>query len=228
MDTKEYAFTETERLIKNFKNLPGKKRKEMNEMQTRLGYILPLFRALGWDTSNLNELSPEEKVSRGWVDFSFRIGGVPRFFLETKRADENLNDPRWVKQAIDYAWTKNVTWALLSDFEGLRVFNAEWKEANPFRAEFLNFDLETYLSDFDRLWWLSREQTAAGRLDAEAEKVGKKTRRLPVSQHLFDDLKTWRAHLFRDLKGFNPHYTAAQVDEAVLRILNRLIFIRTA
>ena len=48
----------------------------MNEMQTRLGYILPLFNALGWDTSNINEVSPEEKVSRGWVDFSFRIGGA--------------------------------------------------------------------------------------------------------------------------------------------------------
>ncbi|HEX9385607.1 MAG TPA: hypothetical protein VF918_04760, partial [Anaerolineales bacterium] len=40
------------------------------------------------------------------------------FFLETKRVNEDLNDPKWVKQAIDYAWTKSVTWALLSNFEG--------------------------------------------------------------------------------------------------------------
>ena len=93
---------------------------------------------------------------------------------------------------------------MLSDFEGLRVFNAEWKESNPFRAEFIAFDLDTYLSDFERLWWLSREQTAGGRLDAEAEKVGKKTRRLPVSQHLFDDLKAWRPACIKDLRGFNP------------------------
>ena len=106
----------------------------MNEQATRLGYILPLFKALGWDTSNINEVSPEEKVSRGWVDFSFRVGNVPRYFLETKRANEDLSNPDWVKQAIDYAWTKSVTWALLSDFEGLRVFNAEWKESDPFHA----------------------------------------------------------------------------------------------
>ena len=37
-------------------------------MQTRLGYILPLFRALGWDTSNINEVSPKEMVSRGWIE----------------------------------------------------------------------------------------------------------------------------------------------------------------
>ena len=127
MTTKELAYSDIERLVTNFKNMPASQRRGMNEMQTRLGYILPLFKALGWDTSNINEVSPEEKVSRGWVDFSFRIGNVPRFFLETKRVNEDLNDPRWVKQSIDYAWTKSVTWALLSDFEGLRVFNAEEK-----------------------------------------------------------------------------------------------------
>lgn len=228
MTTQDLAYTEIEKLVKNFKNIPASQRKGMNEMQTRLGYILPLFRALGWDTSNINEVSPEEKVSRGWVDFSFRIGNVPRFFLETKKVNENLNDPKWVKQAIDYAWTKSVTWALLSDFEGLRVFNAEWKEANPFSAQFIEFDLDSYLTDFERLWWLSKSETMARRLDLEAEKVGKKIKRQAVSQILFDDLKSWRTNLFKNYKAFNLGYSPAQIDEAVLRLLNRLIFIRTA
>ena len=228
MTNQELAYTEIQRLITQFKNLPASQRKGLNEMQTRLGYILPMFKALGWDTSNINEVSPEEKVSRGWVDFSFRIGNVPRYFLETKKANEDLNDPRWVKQAIDYAWTKSVTWALLSDFEGLRVFNAEWKESDPFRAQFIEFGLDDYLKDFERFWWLSREETANRRLDVEAEKVGRKIKRLPVSQNLFDDLKRWRENLFKNYKAFNPFYSTAQIDEAVLRLLNRLIFIRTS
>lgn len=228
MTNQETAYKEIERLVKDFKNMPSAQRKGMNEMQTRLGYILPMFRALGWDINNINEVSPEEKVSRGWVDFSFRLGNVPRFFLETKKVNEDLNDPRWVKQAIDYAWTKSVTWAMLSDFEGLRVFNAEWKESDPFRAQFIDFDLDSYLSDFQRLWWLSKPETSARRLDMEAEKVGKKIKRLPVSQNLFDDLKRWRENLFKNYKAFNPIFSTAQIDEAVLRLLNRLIFIRTA
>lgn len=228
MTNQETAYNEIERLVKDFKNMPAPKRRGMNEMQTRLGYILPLFRSLGWDINNIDEVSPEEKVSRGWVDFSFRLGNVPRFFLETKRANEDLNNPNFVKQAIDYAWTKSVTWALLSDFEGLRVFNAEWKETDPFRAQFIEFDLDSYLSDFGRLWWLSKPETAARRLNFEAEKVGKKIKRLPVSQHLFDDLRKWRENLFKNYKAFNLGYSTAQIDEAVLRLLNRLIFIRTA
>jgi hypothetical protein len=228
MTVSELAYTQIEKLIRKFKEMSTAERRKMNENATRQGFILPMFQALGWDTTNINEVSPEEKVSRGWVDFSFRIGGVPRFFLETKRAAEDLNDPHWVKQAIDYAWTKSVTWALLSDFEGTRIFNAEWKEENPFRAQFFEFNLDNYLSDFDRLWWLSREQTAVGRLDAEAEKVGKRSKRELVNQALFADLKTWRADLFKDLRGFNPMWSPAQADESVLRLLNRLIFLRTA
>src|SRR6266498_312269 len=228
MTTQELAYAEIEKLVKNFKGMPASQRKGMNEMQTRLGYILPLFKALGWDTSNINEVSPEEKVSRGWVDFSFLIGNVPRYFLETKRANEDLNDARWVKQAIDYAWTKSVTWALLSDFEGLRVFNAEWKESNPFSAQFIEFGLDDYLKDFERLWWLSKPEISVRRLDLEAEKVGKKVKRLPVSQNLFDDLKKWRENLFKNYKAFNLGYSTSEIDTAVLRLLNRLIFIRTA
>ena len=228
MTTYDSARAEIQTIVTRFKNLKPAERKNLNEQATRLGYILPLFRALGWTTDDTNEVSPEEKVSRGWVDFSFRLGSVPRFFLETKRADEDLNDPRWVKQAIDYAWTKGVTWAVLSDFEELRLFNAEWQEENPFKAEFIRFNVDSYLTDFDRLWWLSRDQVAAGTLNAEADKVGKRLHREPVSQNLFDDLKSWRHDLFSHLHAYNKMHSPAQIDEAVLRLLNRLIFVRKA
>ncbi len=211
-----------------FKSLSAAQRRSYGEDNTRKDFILPLFRALKWDIHSSAEVSAEERVSRGWVDFAFRISGIPRFFLETKRIAEDLTKQQWVKQAIDYAWTKSVTWALLSDFEGLRVFNAEWKEDNPLRAQFIEFSVDTYLPDFERLWWLSKPEMARGTLDSEAEKVGKKALKEPVSQQLFDDLKEWRRELFRHLHAYNKRYSPAQIDEAVLRILNRLIFVRAA
>lgn len=222
------SYTRIERLVARFKALSGQQRKEYNEDNTRKDFVLPLFHALQWDVSNSTEVSAEEKVSRGWVDFAFRIDGVPRLFLETKRISEDLTKPEWIRQAIDYAWTKGVAWALLSDFEGLRVFNAEWREENPARAQFIEFTVDTYLTDFDHLVWLSRPEVAAGTLDREAENVGKKLRKEPVTVHLFDDLRSWRGELFRHLLVWNKQRTSTQIDEAVLRILNRLIFVRTA
>jgi hypothetical protein len=228
MTTSHNAYTQIASLVQKFKTLSPSERHNYNEADTRKDFILPLFRALEWDIESAAEVSAETKVSRGWVDYAFRLDGIPRFFLETKRLDEDLTDPRWIRQAIDYAWTKGVTWAVLSNFRELIVFNAEWKEENPLRAAFIRFNVDTYLTDIERLSWLSRTETQQRRLDREAEQVGKKAHKEPVTELLFADLKVWRTQLVRHLRAYNQAYAPVQIDEAVLRILNRLIFIRTA
>jgi type I restriction-modification system DNA methylase subunit len=221
------AKIEVERLVDRFASLSTRNRKQYNEPATRQGFILPLFRALDWNTENTREVSPEEKVSRGFVDFAFRIGGIPRFFLETKKIPADLDDPRWARQAINYAWLKGVTWAVLSDFEDMKVFNAEWQEAIPARAIFKDLHWQEYLDRFDDLWLLSRPAMEEGLLDQAAEAVGKKATKTPVSRQLFADLTDWRRELFRTLRPYNPMWSVEQIDEAVQRILDRMIFIRT-
>jgi len=85
MTTPDQTYAQVKTLVEKFKSLSAAGRRGLNESATRQWFILPLFAALDWRTTNINEVSPEEKVSRGWVDFAFRIGGIPRFFLETKR-----------------------------------------------------------------------------------------------------------------------------------------------
>jgi len=221
------AKIEVERLVERFARLSARNRKRYNEPATRQEFILPLFRALGWNIEDTREVSPEERVSRGFVDFAFRLGGIPRFFLETKKIPADLEDPRWARQAINYAWLKGVTWAVLSDFEGLKVFNAEWQETHPARAIFKDLYWDEYLDRFDDLWLLSRPAMEEGALDKAAEAVGKKVKKTPVSRLLFADLTEWRRELFRHLRPYNPQRSIEQIDQAVQRILDRLIFIRT-
>jgi adenine-specific DNA-methyltransferase len=221
------AKIEVERLVDRFARLSARNRKRYNEPATRQEFILPLFRALGWNIENTREVSPEERVSRGFVDFAFRLGGIPRFFLETKKVPENLEDPRWARQAINYAWLKGVTWAVLTDFEGLKVFNAEWQETIPVRAIFKDLYWDEYLDRFDDLWLLSRPAMEEGGLDRAAEAVGRKVKKTPVNRQLFADLTQWRRELFRYLRPYNPMWSIEQIDQAVQRILDRLIFIRT-
>jgi type I restriction-modification system DNA methylase subunit len=220
------ARIEVERLVDRFAGLRAHNLKRYNEAATRQEFILPLFDALGWNTRDTREVSPEEQVSRGFVDFAFRIQGIPRFFLETKKIITDLDDPQWARQAINYAWLKGVTWAVLTDFEGLKVFNAEWQETIPIRAIFKDLHWQQYLDRFDDLWLLSRPAIAEGALDQAAEAVGRKAKRSPVSRLLFADLTEWRRELFRHLRPYNPMLSVEQIDEAVQRILDRLIFIR--
>ena len=221
------AKTELEGLVERFARLTARNRKRYNEPATRQEFVLPLFRALGWNIEDTREVSPEERVSRGFVDFAFRLGSIPRFFLETKKIPADLEDPRWAWQAINYAWLKGVTWAVLTDFEGLKVFNAEWQETNPARAIFKDLYWHEYLDRFDDLWLLSRPAMEEGALDRAAEAVGRKVKKTPVNRQLFADLTEWRRELFRYLRPYNPQWSIEQIDQAVQRILDRLIFIRT-
>jgi hypothetical protein len=116
---------------------------------------------------------------------------------------------------------------VLTDFEGLKVFNAEWQETIPARAIFKDLHWQQYLDRFDDLWLLSRPAMEEAALDRAAEAVGKKATRTPVSRQLFGDLTEWRRELFRHLRPYNPAWSVEQIDEAVQRILDRLIFIRT-
>jgi len=64
------AKTEVERLVNKFSDLSARNRKHYNEAAARKDFILPLFRVLGWDVEDAREVSPEEQVSRGYVDFA--------------------------------------------------------------------------------------------------------------------------------------------------------------
>ena len=96
-----------------------------NEEMTKKDFILPLFDALGWNTVDSREVSAEERVSKQRVDYGFRINGIPKFFLEAKSLKQDLDNRKFIDQAINYAWLKGCTWAVLTNFESVVVFNAE-------------------------------------------------------------------------------------------------------
>src|SRR3989337_3121609 len=77
-----------------------------NEEMTKKDFILPLFEALGWKTADSREVSAEEKISKKRVDYGFRINGIPKFFLEAKSFKEDLDDRKFIEQAISYSWHK--------------------------------------------------------------------------------------------------------------------------
>ena len=203
------------------------------EEETKKDLILPLFEALGWDTSNERayEVSAEERVSRGRVDYGFKINGVTKFYVEAKALNENLDDPSLLKQAIGYSHAKGVTWAVLTNFDQIRILNAEWKETNPQRSVFINLPATEYLSRFDQLALLARSAFAPvqSQLDEEAEKWGRKARKQPIDKQLLADMSQFRLSLSKEILRLNrPKLGDSEeaLDETVQRLLDRLIFIR--
>ncbi len=228
MDT-EIIKQEIKKLIEKYNKVVEEKRvSRYNEEMTKKDFILPLFRALGWDTEDSNEVTAEEKISKKRVDYGFRINGIPKFFLEAKSLKEDLDNSKFVEQAINYAWHKGCTWAVLTDFESVKIFNAEWKTSNPLQSHLKTIPCHEFLDRFNELWLLSRESFERGLIDKEAEKWGKKTKKTSVDKQLLADFTRFRELLSKNITKLNQNRNLSDedLDESIQRFLDRLIFIR--
>ncbi|MBU1867820.1 MAG: hypothetical protein KKD13_05035, partial [Candidatus Margulisbacteria bacterium] len=204
MSAKEQAKEKISALIEKYEIIAkAGKLKDFNEANTRKDFIIPLFEALGWDVRNSYEVAEEENVSNGIVDYAFKLNGTTKFYLEAKQISVDLEEERWARQTIDYAWYKSVAWAVLSDFEGIKIFNAEWREDNVDKNLFIDLKHADYLGRFEDLWLLSKESLENGLLEKKAEQYGKRAKRRPVNEVIFDDLIVWRKSLLDDLNKLN-------------------------
>src|SRR3989339_642667 len=225
----ETSKKEIRQLVEKYNKVKAENRVgAYNEEMTKKDFILPLFRALGWNTEDSNEVTAEEQISRKRVDYSFRINGIPKFFLEAKSLKADLSTTEFIEQAINYAYHKGCTWAILTDFESVDVYNAEWKISNLSQSRLKSIPCHEFIDRFNELWLLSRQSFEQGLLDKEAEKWGKKTKKASIDKQLLADFTRFRELLSKSITKLNSrnNLTETDLDESVQRILDRLIFIR--
>jgi type I restriction-modification system DNA methylase subunit len=226
---KERMKAEITNLIEKYNR---EKAKRYNEEATKNDFILPLFKILGWNTEDSNEVSKEENISGKRVDYGFRIDGIPKFFLEAKGLDEDLEGSRLVKgrqvtyaeQAINYAYYKGCNWAILTNFKGIIVYDA-WAKAKSQSSFRFAIWVDSLLSDFESVYLLSKEAFGQGLLD---KKYSTKSRKRPITEQLLLDFTNFRAILSKDVYTLNKskNLTEEELDEAIQRLFDRLIFIR--
>lgn len=218
--------------------------KEYNEEATKTAFIMPLLKdVLGWDVNDRNEVSPEEKISRGRVDYGLKIDGKTKIFVEAKPPRADLN--KHIEQAVRYGYNrKGVPFVLLTDFEGIKLFDVTVKPDSRNIRKGLKLNLAFYLYEkhFDEIWVLSKESVIKGELDKLLLKKPKD--RIPVDKAILDDLKRWREDLAKDIYKnnsnlFEPSPSSSPTEgerqgeggaeylkEITQRILDRIIFMR--
>ena len=234
--TKKRAKKNLARLIEEFeKELSAGRVQEYNEEATKMSFIQPLLAdVLGWNVRNHDEVSPEEKVSRGRVDYGLKIEGAIKVFIEAKPIKADLK--KHIEQAVRYGYNKkSVPFVLLTDFEGLKLFDVTVKPDSRNLLKGLKIDLQwnQYLEQFDKLWLLSRESVIKGELDKLL--LVKPKDRLPVDKAILEDLKRWRMSLAKDIFKNNPGLfhsedpdkDANYLKEINQKILDRIMFMRS-
>ena len=198
------------------------------EEETKRGFVEPLFEALGWEVGNRGEVTLEEQISGDRVDYGFYLNGRIKFYLEAKPFKADIHKEAYAQQAIRYSWNKGVTWAVLTDFESLVVFNAMSSEKTLGGKRFFEIPYTEYLDRFNQLWLLSKEAFETDLIDIEAQRVGKKLQKVSVGEQLYKDFNECRRQLTSSFKVSNDNLDQHLLDEGVQKLLNRLIFIRVA
>ena len=215
--------------------------KDFQETEARNRFIDPLFEALGWNLNQTNiprklwdvhrEYSQKDNSSTKKPDYAFRIDAKLKFFVEAKAPHVPLTDKDPVFQAKRYAYSTNgkAPIIILTDFEEFRVFNALQKPVydNPMQGILKEFDFkyEDYLDKWDLLQEnFSREAVLNGSLDRLRGKIAKNTKRL--DEEFLDEMVAWRENLAKHIAIKNESLSVDELNEAVQRILDRLIFIR--
>ncbi len=134
MFKKAEAQKKIKSLIDRFdRNIAQYKKTNYDEANTRVDFIDPFFEALGWDVANkqgyaeqYREVVREDKViivgKQKAPDYSFRIGGIRKFFVEAKKPSVDLKrDVTPTFQLRRYAYTAKLPLSILTDFEEFSV-----------------------------------------------------------------------------------------------------------
>jgi type I restriction-modification system DNA methylase subunit len=216
------------------------------EAQVRADFLDPLFKALGWDLENKDHLSPDKRdvviellpahekrfLSNLRPDYSFRVNGNTKFFVEAKAPSVALDDVNHILQAKDYAWnTQQVSFVILTDFEEFKLFDASLKPNPKYPKEGLLYDFKytDYPANIEKLWELSKERVAAGSLEALLPRDPKSKRlRIPPDKSFLEDLTGWRTELAKDINKRNHDLDVHVLNDVVQKLLDRIIFIRIA
>jgi hypothetical protein len=180
------------------------------------------------------------------ADYLFRTHPTARFVCEAKKAAAELH-ATYAFQAKRYAWNKGVALAVLTDFEEMKVFIVGGK---PFKDEpdiglWKTWHFRQYPLVAQELWnLLARERVAAGSIDQLIESLPKRPtgkgkgkqgwlfkpdRSRALDTDFLNFLDEARRELASDLLHHNDRadlLEGTQLNEAVQRILDRILFLR--
>lgn len=217
-------------------------RGQYNETQLRREFIDPFFRALGWDVDNqkghseaYKEVAHEDPIRiRGqtnFLDYSFRIGGVRKFIVEAKKPSVKIrDDTESALQLRRYAWNAGLKLSILTNFEEFAVYDCTKPIRKGDTAGTARIGYITYREYPEQWGWIakifSRECILKGAFDKFADSETDKKGTMGVDEAFLADIEAWRDILARNIALRNPEIAVDELNLAVQRTIDRIIFLR--
>lgn len=211
------------------------------EADTRSEFIDPLLEALGWDVTNRNGVIPDlkdvvreesqeqEDSAVKFPDYTLRVAGVRRMFVEAKKPSVDVTaHMESIRQARRYGYTGGDPIVVLTNFRDLVVYDTTFGfglNETPSTGRVYRWHYTEFETKFDEIRKvLGRRDVAAPKWSSQFTPTNRE--RIPANQEFIRQFNDWRLALGRDLYAQDHSIQEADLNDAVQRILNRLIFIR--
>ena len=217
-------------------------RGKYNETQVRREFVDPFFQALGWDVDNTQgyaeaykEVVHEDAIRVGHAtkapDYGFRIGGVRKFFVEAKKPSVSIKeDTHPAYQLRRYAWSAKLPLSILTDFEEFAVYDCRIRPAKgdgPSTARTLYLTYQDYADRWDDIAGVfSRQAILTGSFDKYVESKKAKRGTAQVDTAFLEEIQCWRELLAGNIALRNAELSQRELNFAVQRTIDRIIFLR--
>ena len=147
-----------------------------NEANTKALLIEPMLAALGWDTTDVDQVEREYRVYDGTaLDYALKAEGDLRLFLEAKAVGKHLGDKAFISQAVNYANNEGVVWCVLTNGLTYRVYKTNepvaMEEKLLFEVDIAEAAESTASEVAQALQLLGRGALTDGHLEAWGERV---------------------------------------------------------
>lgn len=243
--TFEQSQTAIARLVKHFATNQAQYRAPAyKEAQARQEFIDPFFAALNWDVYNAQHAAPDYREvvfedsleiegQRKAPDYVFRVGQKRMFFVEAKKPGVDLkNASAPAYQLRRYAWSAKLPLSLLTDFEELAVYDCRQRPAEkdkPTLGRINYLPCAEYADRWREVWDVfSREAVWGGSFDHYAHESKTKRGTSEVDAEFLKEIEGWREALAKNIALRNPRLTIDELNDAVQRTIDRVIFLRMA
>ncbi|MBN2020233.1 MAG: hypothetical protein JW749_08415 [Sedimentisphaerales bacterium] len=177
-----------EKLIAFIENLKSNRNvTNFDEAATKQGIILPILQMLGWNIFDIDEVMPEFSTGDGRVDYSLKLDGYNKVFIEAKKTSEDLENHE--EQLLSYSFregveiaalTNGITWSFY-----LPTKKGDWKERKFFTIDLVQQEPRDAASKFVEL--LLKTNVLSGTALENADRIYRdRQRKAKVEQALPD------------------------------------------
>ena len=212
------------------------------ESDARSEFIDPLLNALGWDVWNLAGVTPalkdvrreesqeQEDAATKFPDYTLLVGGQRRIYVEAKKPSVDVAAHLdSIRQARRYGYTDGHPIVVLTNFRDLVIYDTTFPisvDDLPATGRVYHWRYTEFPAKLGEIRSvLSRAAVSTAGWDTQFR--GNTPRQpVPAGAEFIKLFNQWRLALGQDLYAQDTSISEAVLNDAVQRILNRLIFVR--